>query len=339
MSVDNPFRSALPLVAAPMAGGPTTTALVRAADEAGAFGFLAAGYLTPETLAAQLDELSGVDFGVNLFRSGASGISPADFHRYAAELAPVAERFGVRLDEETIIDDDDHWPAKIALLVAHPVPFVSVTFGLPPAEDVAALQRVGTTVVITVTTVEEAVAAAQVGADVLIAQGSRAGGHSGTHDPRRSITDTSTADLTAAVIKATGLPTVAAGGVDGPEAVRALLAAGAGAVTVGTLLLRTDEAGTSAVHRAALADPAFTETAITHVFTGRPARALRNAFIDNHDATAPHGYPALHYLTRPLRQAAAAVPDPQYVHLWAGTGFRQARTGPAGETLSRLASA
>lgn len=336
MSVENPFRTRVPLVAAPMAGGPTTPALVRAAHAAGGIGFLAAGYQSPESLAEQLSELNDIVFGVNLFRSGASGISAEDYRRYAHELAPEAERFGVRLAPETIVDDDDHWQAKIDLLMRQPVPYVSVTFGLPPAEDVAALQRVGTSVLITVTTVEEARNAAAVGADILIAQGSAAGGHSGTHDPLRPITDTPTADLTAAVIAATDLPTVAAGGVDGPEAVRSLLAAGAGAVTIGTLLLRTDESGASAIHRRALTDPVFTETVITHVFTGRPARALRNAFIDAHQATAPYGYPAVHHLTRELRKASATAGDPQSVHLWAGTGYRNAPTGPAGAVFESL---
>ncbi|SDS47125.1 nitronate monooxygenase [Microlunatus soli] len=339
MAVENPFGTRLPLIGAPMAGGPTTPALVRAAHDAGGIGFLAAGYQTPESLAAQLTELDDIAFGVNLFRSGASGITAEDYRRYADELAPEAERLGVRLDRETIIDDDDHWADKISLLVRRPVPYVSVTFGLPPAEDVAALQRVGTSVLITVTTVEEARAAAAIGADILIAQGSAAGGHSATHDPRRPITDTPTADLTAAVIAATGLPTVATGGVDGPAAVRSLLDAGAVAVAIGTLLLRTDESGTAALHRRALADPAFTETVITHAFTGRPARALRNVFIDAHQSTAPYGYPALHHLTREFRKAAAAAGDPQTLHLWAGTGYRNAPTGPAAAVFQHLSAA
>jgi NAD(P)H-dependent flavin oxidoreductase YrpB (nitropropane dioxygenase family) len=133
------------------------------------------------------------------------------------------------------------------------------------------------------------------------------------------------------------LPLVAAGGVDGPAAVRRLLDAGAERVAVGTLLLRTDEAGTSAAHRAALADPAFAETAITRVFTGRPARALRNGFIDRHERHAIDAYPAVHHLTRGLRQAAAAAGDTDRLHLWAGTGWRRARTGRAGDVISWLA--
>lgn len=145
-----------------------------------------------------------------------------------------------------------------------------------------------------------------------------------------------TADLVRAVRAACPLPVVAAGGVDGPRAVAALLDAGAETVAVGTMLLRVDEAGTSAVHRAALADPRFTRTALTRAFTGRPARALRNAFVEAHDADAITAYPAVHHLTRAMRQAAAAAGDPDGVHQWAGTGWRHAPTGPVAEVLAGL---
>jgi NAD(P)H-dependent flavin oxidoreductase YrpB (nitropropane dioxygenase family) len=141
------------------------------------------------------------------------------------------------------------------------------------------------------------------------------------------------------VVAATGLPVVAAGGVGGPADVRTLLSAGAGAVAVGTLFLRTDESGTSGTHKDALADPAFSQTVVTRAFTGRPARGLRNRFVERHDAAAPVGYPAVHHLTRALRQAAAAAGDPHCLHLWAGTGYRNARTGPARAVVDALAEA
>ena len=137
------------------------------------------------------------------------------------------------------------------------MPVVSFTFGLPRPADLAALRRAGSRLLVTVTTVSEARAAAEAGADGLVVQGSDAGGHSGTHDPYRTIVPTRTDELTRAVGQATGLPLVATGGVDGPAAVAALLDAGAGAVAVGTLLLRTDESGASKTYQDALADPGF----------------------------------------------------------------------------------
>jgi NAD(P)H-dependent flavin oxidoreductase YrpB (nitropropane dioxygenase family) len=134
----------------------------------------------------------------------------------------------------------------------------------------------------------------------------------------------------------TALPLLGAGGVAGVHDVHAVLAAGADAVAVGTLLLLADESGASPAHRAGLADHGR-HSAVMRGWTGRPARGLRNAFSDAYDASAPLGYPALHHLTRPIRRAAAAAADPERVNLWAGTGFRSARTGPVAEILSALA--
>jgi nitronate monooxygenase len=341
MDITNLSGTALPIIAAPMSGGATTPVLVEAVARAGGFAFLAAGYRTPEALVADMDQLrgKGVGFGVNLFVPARSGISETAFRRYAAELQPEAEPYGLDLARAPLVEDDDHWRDKVDLLVADPVPVVSVTFGLPPAIDVAALHRVGTQVLVTVTTVDEARAARELGVDGLVAQGTDAGGHSGTHDPRRPLTRVATDVLVRDVIAATGLPVVAAGGVDGPAQVRDLLHAGASVVAVGTLLLRTDESGASQVHKDALANPAYTETVITHAFTGRPARGLHNGFIDRHQGTAPYGYPAIHHLTRGLRQAATSAGHPDRVHLWAGTGYRNAATGSAATVIRALASA
>lgn len=329
----------VPIVAAPMAGGPTTVALALAVAEAGGFPFLAGGYKTIEALGAEISQVraAGAEFGVNLFVPSRESVDEASFAAYAAELQPEADAHGVELSPIPVADDD-LWDEKIALLVADPVPVVSFTFGLPDADAVARLQQVGSRVLASITTPDEAVAADALGVDGLVVQGPDAGGHSATHRPDRVPEPVALVDLVTQVRAASALPIVAAGGVDGPGSVRRLLAAGAAAVAVATLLLRADEAGTSATHRAALADPAFTETVITRVFTGRLARALRNGSIDRHDATAPMAYPAVHHLTRALRQAAGRAGDTDRLNLWAGTGYRSAREGPVSDIIEWLAS-
>lgn len=227
--------------------------------------------------------------------------------------------------------------AKLNLLLAAPVPVVSFTFGLPHHTEIAALQDAGTRVLATVTTAEEAGLATEVGVDAVIVQGAGAGGHSAIFDPHQNPSALPLTDRIAQVRTATRRPIIAAGGVDGPAAVRVLLDAGADAVAVGTLLLRVDEAGTIPTHRAALVDPSFDGTLITRAFTGRPARALRNGFMDRH-GDAPTAYPALHHLTRELRHAAGQAGDADRLHLWAGTGYRRARTGPAADTIAWLAT-
>jgi len=336
----------LPLVAAPMAGGATTLDLLAATADAGAFAFLAGGYQHPDTLADQVRRAhrQARPFGVNLFvptPASAPRPDPAALAAYAREIAPDAAAHGVDLDAvlpSVPVDDDDGWAAKVDLLRRDPVPVVSCTFGPPPAADVAALRAAGSAVLVTVTTPQEAAAAEELGADGLVVQGPRAGGHSGTWDPGRTVVDGTTEDVVAAVVARTSLPVVAAGGADGPGAVARLLRAGAQAVAVGTLLLRTDEAGTSPTHRDALADPRYGATAMTRAFTGRPARALVNGFLTRHDAHAPVAYPQVHHLTRELRRRAAAAGDAERLHLWAGTGHRHAATGPAADVVHALAA-
>ena len=337
------FLPDLPVLAAPMAGGPGTPELVAAAAKAGGMGFLSAGYKTPDAVAAEIAAVDGLRFGVNLFGPSPVPVDPAEFRSYAGLLAPEADRYGITLPATPVEDppdDPDGWHDKLDVLRAHPVAVVSFTFGIPPAADLAALRATGAVLVQTVTSPAEASAAAEAGLDALVVQSAAAGGHSGTLTPRAPVPEVPLPELVAAVLAAVDLPIVAAGGIGTAADVAAALAAGATAVAVGTALLRCVEAGTSATHRAALADPARTGgTVRTHAFTGRPARGLRNEFTDRYTELAPYGYPALHHLTSPLRKAAAAAGDPERVHLWAGTGHRYATEEPAATILTRLANA
>lgn len=332
------LESRLPLVAAPMAGGSSTLALARAVSSAGAFPFLAGGNATPSTLAADIAEARGLgtDFGVNLFVPAARAIDPGVFAAYVAELTAEAAPLGVTLDPAPR-SDDDGFGEKLELLRQDPVPVVSFTFGLPPAVEVTALRRAGTTVLASVTSPAEAQAAQELGVDGLVVQGPHAGGHSATHDPSRVPEPVRTEELVRQVRAVVALPLLGAGGVDGPVAVHRIQAAGAEGVVVGTMLLRTQEAGTSPTHRAALADPRFRETVLTRAFTGRTARSLRNGFADRHHATAPTGYPEVHRLTQELRRAAGKAGDADRLHLWAGTGWRSAPEGPAADVIAHLA--
>ncbi|MGW3077694.1 MULTISPECIES: NAD(P)H-dependent flavin oxidoreductase [unclassified Kitasatospora] len=326
---------AVPVIAAPMAGGPSTPELVAAVGRAGGLGFLAAGMKSAAGMSEQIAAVrkSGDrPFGVNLFVPGPPG-DRAAVAAYRERLRPEAERWDVTLPEEAEPDRDD-WEAKLAALVADPVPVVSYTFGLPTAEEAAALRAVGTTQVATVTTPQEARAAQALGMDALCVQGPEAGGHRGTHRVADEPGDLPLLELLPAVREVTALPLVAAGGLGDGPAVAAALRAGAVAVQLGTALLRSDESGAPAAHRAALVE--LPETVVTRAFTGRPARGLRNAFIDRYGPYAPPAYPEVNRLTTPLRAAAARRGDTDAMHLWAGTAHHLARTGPAEQIVTDL---
>lgn len=328
----------LPVVAAPMAGGPSNPALVIAAARAGSMGFLAAGYKSADALSIEIAEVraAGGPFGVNLFAPNPVPVDRAAYDVYAAAISELAGTHGVDASAIPVREDDDDWEAKVAALLARPVPVVSFTFGIPEPEVFDAFRAVGTLTVQTVTDAEEARAAQAAGADGLVVQSAFAGGHWGTVNPGADVFERDAADLVAEIRQRVELPLWGAGGVAAAEDVDRILTAGAEAVVVGTILLRSEEAGTSATYRAALADPARTGTAITRAFSGRPARGLRNVFLDRFGPVAPLGYPAIHHLTSPLRRAATAAGDAEAINLWAGTGFRSATAEPVGVILRRL---
>ncbi|HEX2285730.1 MAG TPA: nitronate monooxygenase [Mycobacterium sp.] len=327
----------VPVIVAPMAGGPSTPELAAAGTNAGGLGFVPAGYLTAEAFAeriASARRLTSGPVGANLFVPQPSAATPAAIERYAAALAPEIERYGAQLGEPRF--DDDAWAAKLDVVLDLRPEVVSFTFGLPSADECRRLRSVGITTVGTVTTVAEAQAAVERGVDALVAQGPGAGGHRGTFDPTAQPAEQPLDDLLAAVTGAVELPVVAAGGLVSADDIDRVLRAGAVAAQLGTAFLLADEAGSSPVHRAALQNPGFTETVVTRAFSGRYARGLRNRFIDEHEAEAPFGYPEIHYLTSPLRAASVRAGDPHGVNVWAGTGFREAKAAPVAEIVRTL---
>lgn len=326
----------LPLVAAPMAGGPSTPALVAAAGSAGALGFLAAGYKTASAVAAEIAEVRGLartPFGVNLFVPTAEPAPTGAVDAYRGALGPLAAALGVSLSPQVEADDDD-WDAKVDLVVAARVPVVSFTFGLPPAEVVGRLRTAGSCVLASVASAPDVARAAALGVDGVVLQGTEAGGHRATLSPAEEPNDLSALSMLPDAV-GHGVPVVAAGGFSTGGQIAAALAAGAAAAQLGTALLLTPEAGTSAAYRAGLVSPGLTETVVTRAFTGRPARALANAFVADYP-DAPAAYPEVHQLTAALRRAAARAGDIQHTHFWAGTGWRLARAEPAAAVLARL---
>ncbi|MGE2732428.1 nitronate monooxygenase [Mycolicibacterium vaccae] len=327
----------VPIVVAPMAGGPSTPELAAAGAEAGGLGFVPAGYLTAPAFAQRLEaarRLTSGPLGANLFVPQPSTAVAADVEAYAARLAGEAQRYGVSLGEPHYFDED--WDAKIEVLLDIRPAVVSFTFGLPSVAERKRLTDAGITTVATVTTTEEARQAVGCGVDVLAAQGPSAGGHRGTFDPVAAPSEQSLEDLISALVGTYELPVVAAGGLMTAADVDRVRQAGAVAAQLGTAFLCADEAGSTPVHRAALRGGDFTETAVTKAFSGRYARGLRNRFIDEYDVHAPLAYPEVHYLTSPLRAGAARANDPQAVNIWAGTGFAQIQAGPVRAIMAVL---
>ncbi len=325
----------VPIIGAPMAGGPSTPALAAAVSGAGGLGFLAAGYLTTERLHQDIASTRHqIDrFGVNVFVGSGTGADPESVQRYATRLRPEAERTGVELGPSRF--DDDQFHEKVDMLRGDPVPVVSFTFGMPPAEVIQALQGAGSEVWLTVTSPDEAHQAAEAGADALIVQGVEAGGHRGVFVDDESQSDLSLLAALQLVGAREQLPLIAAGSIMTGGAVAAVLVAGARAAQIGTAYLRTPEAGTSAMQRTMTATD--TPTVLTRAFSGRLARGITNRFHTAYGGSAPHAYPEVHHLTSPLRAHGREVGDPDLVNLWAGEAHALAEELPAEELTRRLA--
>ena len=323
----------IPIVLAPLAGGPSTPELAAAVSNAGGLGFLASGYLSAAEFAdrcRRTNELTGRPFGVNLFVPGPAG-DVARVRQFATEIEDHVSGVGARLGESR--HDDDDWDAKIDYLMGAPAAVVSFTFGIPGEDLVAGLRATGTEVWVTVTSLDDARRAAAVGADLLVVQGYEAGGHrGGTSDaPEEAVGLIALLQL---ITKRVATPVVAAGGIATGQAIAAVLCLGARAAALGTAFLDCPEAATAPVHRSALHQE--TPTRLTRAFSGRTARGIENGFLRAHSKSAPAAYPEVHHLTSPMRKAARQAGLADYVNLWAGQAYPLTATAPAADLVRDL---
>jgi nitronate monooxygenase len=331
----------VPIVGAPMAGGPGSPALAAAVSNAGGLGFIAAGYLTAEEFAADIAAARAATtgpLGVNLLVPQPSVADFAQLDYYAEELEDIADHYRVEVGRPDFGDDDD-WERKLEVVADVLPELVSFTFGVPSPDIIRRLSALGLLVMVTVTSAYEAGVALAAGADSLIVQGPDAGGHRGTFAPDMEPGTEPLHQLLDRIVRAhRDVPLIAAGGLGSAADVAGVLRRGAVAAQVGTALLLADEAATNPTHRAALKHPQFTHTLVTRAFSGRYARGLENEFTRLLDRVAPLGYPEINHMTEPIREAAVEVDDPNGTNLWAGTAFRQARSAPAADIVASLAA-
>jgi nitronate monooxygenase len=324
-----------PIVQAPLAGGVSTPQLAAAVGEAGALGCLAAGYKTPDAVHGDIRELRSLSsrpFAVNIFAPPAPVEDAAAVERYAESLRAEAARVAVELGEPR--HDDDHYEAKVELVIAEGIEIVSFTFGCPSPDTVESLHKAGADVWVTVTSADEAAAARDSGADALVVQGFEAGGHRGYFADAPDPLELGLLAALRLVARRVDLPLIGAGGIADGAAVAAVLSAGAAAAQVGSALMLTPEAATSEPHRRALRSQRA--TALTRAFSGRNARGIVNRFLAEHSAEAPIAYPDVHHLTTPVRAAARKAGDSQAINLWAGQTYALAEEAPAAEVIRRL---
>ncbi|MEO7008597.1 MAG: nitronate monooxygenase, partial [Caldimonas sp.] len=273
------FGIELPIVQAPMAGV-QASALAIAVSNAGGLGSLPCALLGSDALKQELAALragTAKPFNVNFFCHAVPAANAAREAAWRAALRPYYEELG--LDPNDVPAGPGRAPfsaaAADALESVKPA-VVSFHFGLPEADQMARLRAWGAKIIASATTIEEARWLEARGVDAIIAQGVEAGGHRGMFLSDDVTTQVGTFALLPQVVRAVRVPVIAAGGIASAEGVAAALALGAAGVQVGTAYLLCPEATTSALHRAALTSPAAAHTALTNLFSGRPARSIVN---------------------------------------------------------------
>lgn len=329
-----------PIIQAPMAGA-TNAQLVQAVSNAGALGSYGAASTPPERLRAivrSVREQTDRPFGVNLFSA-----TTETFDRNAHPGPGMAGRLSAYHRELGLGVVPDPQPMfgpaaeQLDVLIEERAPVISFHFGAE-ADAVAKAHAGGATVLCSATTVSEAVALEELGVDAVIAQGAEAGGHRGTFavDYRRALIGTLA--LVPQVVDAVSIPVIAAGGIMDARGLVACLALGASAVQMGTAFLGAPETPIADAWRDALYRADAESTTVTEAISGKPARGLRNRYIEEVEALDEPllPYPAQYSVSRELRKAAVERGEPSFMAMWAGQGVALVRDTPAAELVAQL---
>jgi len=332
----------LPVVQAPMAGV-QRSALAIAVSNAGGLGSLPAAMLSPDALRDELAAISrstSNPYNVNFFCHTPPRSDPEREARWRDLLAPYYRELGVEMPAVhlgTGRTSFDHSAADV--LEQFKPPVVSFHFGLPSRDLIDRIRKWRPAIVSSATTVEEARWLEGQGVDAIIAQGIEAGGHRGmflSHDVTRQL---GTLALVPQIVRAVSVPVIAAGGIADAAGVMAALALGATAVQIGTAYLLCPETTTTAVHREALLSLRGGHTAVTNVFTGRPARGIVNRLVAELGPMNPAApaFPNAAAAVAPLRAKAEAQGSGDFSPLWAGQNVSGCRSVPAAILTAELA--
>ncbi len=312
----------VPIIQAPMAGVDSPE-MAMAVSHAGGLGSLACAMLSPDDIRAAWQTIrAGTQKPVNLnfFCHTPAEDTAAQQTRWKEYLAPYYQELGI--DAATITPAaarapfDDRFCAVIEELRP---PVVSFHFGLPAPDLLARVKASGAYVLSSATTVDEALWLERNGCDAIIAQGIAAGGHRATFLSPDTTDQPDTRTLLEGILRHVSVPVIAAGGIAHAQDITAALAQGAAAVQLGTAYLFCPEARISPLYRQALCGNG--DTAVTNLFSGRPARGLVNRFIREAGPLSPHApaFPHAAALVAPLRQASERAGSPDFMQMWSGT--------------------
>ena len=325
--------------------GVSTPTLAAAVSNAGGLGSIAVGATDATAARMMVSELrSRIErpFNVNVFVHQSPRQNSKREAAWLSALDPMFRHFNVdppaslQAIYKSFAEDEDMLRTLVDLCPA----VVSFHFGVPPAAQVTALREAGCFLIATATSLAEAEAVQRAGIDAVVAQGYEAGGHRGIFDPSSSDDCLGTLALTRLLVRRSGLPVIAAGGIMDGQTIRAVLDLGAVAAQLGTAFIACPKSGADDAYRVAMFSPAAEHTVMTRAISGRPARCLRNSFTNlaQQVQLIPPDYPIAYDAGKALNAAAKATGDGGFGAQWAGQGAPLARALPAAELVAQFIS-
>jgi len=322
-----------PIIQAPMAGGITTSNLVAEVSNSGGLGTIGAGYMTPIQIREQIREIKQLttnQFGINLF-------VPNDFNSMDHEiiaasqlLQPIREQLNLQVEDSLEIPKSNDvvktFNEQIKVVLEEKVPICTFTFGIPSIDVVAELKRNNVILIGTATNVEEAVENEERGMDLVVVQGSEAGGHRGNFLNGSQESLVGLMSLIPQVVDEVNIPVIAAGGIMDGRGLMASICLGAKGVQMGTAFLTCIESGAHQVHKESVLNAKEDQIVLTRAFSGKWARGINNKFIiemQKHESSIPD-FPVQNALTQSIRKASALQNNQEFMSLWSGQSPRLA---------------
>lgn len=342
------FGIQYPIVLAGMSGGITTPQLVAAVSNAGGLGTLGANKLSPEQIREQIRAIKSMTdkpFAVNLIIAPPENSNPGSEQEVQKVLDGVRQEIQISSDHgsNSVRLPPSRLSEQLGIIFEEKVPVLSFGLG-DPSKFVAEAHEHGTKVTAMVTTVEEAITVANGGVDAVVAQGAEAGGHRSTFKiPKEGevplVGTLALIPQVADALKETSasIPVIAAGGIGDGRGIAACMCLGAAGVQLGTRFLVASESGAFAQYKERLLNSKETDTTITRAFTGRPARSVRNRFINEFEKskTRPLPWPLQAVAADDIYSAALMKDDAEYYPILAGQALRLLKRGQSASEIVR----
>jgi len=334
-----------PIIQAPMAGGVTTSEFVAEVSNSGGLGMIGAGYMNAIQIRKQIREikqLTSYPFGINLFVPNEFDVTEDDVESANQLLNPIRERLNIPQKDSFEVsrfnDINEAFLEQIKVVIDEKVPICSFTFGIPSKEVMNRLKQANIILMGTATTVKEAVANEKAGMDIVVVQGSEAGGHRGSFIQEYQESLVGLMSLIPQVVDNVSIPVISAGGIMDGRGLMASLCLGAKGVQMGTAFLTCVESGAHQIHKEAILNADEEHIVLTQAFSGKWARGIKNTFIlemQKHEERFPE-FPVQNTLTQDIRKASASQNNKEFMSLWAGQSPRLAQNQTVGTLMKNI---